>query len=146
MNELKLRNLLDQAVKVQRKIALLEARADEIRDVLIALATTADDKTPTDGGGESVEWKASDSSVVRVTFPAPSLKSCINPETPAGAKILDKVGRWKDQLFSPVLKYSLVETFRDKVRELIGGATGEAVIRACETKSSPKVSFELRES
>jgi hypothetical protein len=146
MTETKLRQVCDEAVEIQREIAALEKRADKIRLLIIAEATTSDAKKPTDGGGESIEFAASDSSLVRVTFPAPSLKSCINPETPAGAKILTKVGRWKDSLFTPVLKYALVENFRDKARECIGGVTAEAVIRSCETKSSPKVSYELREA
>jgi len=147
MNNQKLQALCDEAVHVQRQLAALQQRADELRETIIVEAKSRDeDKVATDGGGESWSTVATDGSLLRVTFPAPTLKSCINPETPSGAKVMQKIGRHKDELLVPVLKYELVSNFRDKARQVIGGQTAESLIRACETHSSPKLSYELRES
>jgi hypothetical protein len=62
MTETKLKQVCDEAVEIQREIAALEKRADKIRLLIIAEATTSDAKKPTDGGGESSEFAARDSS------------------------------------------------------------------------------------
>lgn len=86
----------------------------------------------------------SDGSIARVTFPARTLRPSIDAEKPAGAKIMQAVGRHKDELFTHRLKYVPVENFRDRARELLG-KLAEKVIRACETESAPKVGFEIKE-
>jgi len=44
-----------------------------------------------------------------------------------------------------VLKYEPVENFRERVAQLFDGSMARRIIRACETESSARVSFETKD-
>ncbi len=86
-----------------------------------------------------------DGAIARVSFPSPTLKASIDAEKPAGAKIMDLIGRHKESLFTPRLVWVPIENFRDRVAQLFDARLAVRIVRSCETQSSPRVAFETKE-
>lgn len=144
MTDIKLRTTIARAIALDREIRELET---ELKTVKAQLVTEAggrtDEHQPTEQGGSS--WSAADpdSGIVRVTFPAPSLKSRIDGEAKGFDKIKLAAGAAFDRLFRPVLAYRPVDSFRDAAAAELGRSAPK-LIRLCETESSPKVAFETK--
>lgn len=146
MTEQKLRQLVRDAVVLDREIAEKTEQLKQMKADLVAEAgSRPESHVPTDGGGASWTAEGADGCVARVTFPAPSLKSRVDGEGKCIEKVRAACGRLFDQLFRPAVVYRPVEGFRDQARSLLGGGAGK-VIRLLESKSSPSVSFETKES
>lgn len=146
MNTEKLQTMITTAIALDQHIVELSETLADLKDRLIAEAITRpDDHIATDGGGTS--WTAPDASgnIVRVTFPGPGLRATIAGE----GKVIDKIraaaGSFFSRLFAQAPKYAPVEKFREEAIALLGSAEGKKLIRLCETKSNPRVSFETKE-
>ncbi len=145
MTDTKLRALVALAVGLDRELAEKSEQLKLLKAQLIAEANSRpEEQLATDGGGSSWTAPGSDGCAARVHFPAPSLKASVNGEKPAGAKLFEAVGRFKEQLFTPALAWEPVHNFRGRVRALFAGAEAVKIIRLCETSSSPRVSFETK--
>lgn len=146
MTDTKLKALVTEAVDLDRMIAQNTDRLAELKSLLVAEAVSREEQqTKTDGGGWSLTMEGTNGCIARVTQPGPKLKSSVDAEKPAGAKLMALVGKFKDQLFTPRLTYVPVENFRDKVANLFGGQARK-IISACEGKASPQVAFETKEA
>jgi hypothetical protein len=141
----KLQSLVTDAVKLDRQIAELADQLKELKEQIITQAEARQEEaTPTEGGGTALVFEGLDGCVARVNMPAPSLKSKIDGEGRAIEKIRQSAGRFFDKLFRPAISYAPVERFRDEAAALLGRQASQ-LIRLCETKSSPRVSFETKE-
>lgn len=146
MTDNKLKSLVSEAVELDRAIAQNTERLAEIKKTLISEAVSREEQsTPTEGGGWSLIMDGTNGCVARVTQPGPKLKSSIDAEKPAGAKVMAMVGKYKDELFTPRLTWIPVENFRDRVVSLFP-TSHRKIITGCESKSQPAVSFETKET
>lgn len=147
MTKLDTMKLVEEAIAIDRTITELDAELKRLKEDLVAAALKRQgDQVETDGGGWSVVLEGSAGNIARVTQPGPKLKSVIDGEKPAGAKILELVGsKFKDQLFTPRLTYVPTENFRVRAEELLTPGVAARVIKGCETKSAVAVSFETKD-
>lgn len=146
MTEIKLQKLVDQAVVLDRAIQeQTEALKEMKRQLVFESETRTEAHEPTEGGGWSLVLGGTNGCIARIIQPGPRLKSTIDAEKTAGAKIMEYVGKFKDSLFSPLLRYEPVMNFRARCEELLTPRVANAVIKACETQSSISVSFETKE-
>jgi hypothetical protein len=146
MNQTKIAGLVSQAVKLDREIAEKSEHLKRLKGQLLAAARGGlQPTTPTEGGGWSLTFEGADGCVARVTQPADKLKNSIDAEKPAGARLMMLVGRLKEELFTPSLKYVPVENFRTRVASLFPPATASRILQAATGESSPTVSFETKE-
>lgn len=138
--------VVDEAIALDREITEKEEQLKQRKADLLAMAEGVEphDKLQTDGGGWSVTFEAP-TGVARITKPGPKLKASIDAEKPAGAKLMEKIGRLKDELFTPVLKWIPVENIRVRVEELFKPGEARAIIKALTSESAPTVSFETKE-
>ncbi len=145
MNQTKLAGLVSQAVALDREIAEKAESLKLLKGQLLAVARGGlHETTPTDGGGWSILFEGADGCVARVTQPADKLRNSIDAEKPAGAKLMLLVGRLKEELFTPSLKYVPVENFRLRAASLFPPAAANRIIKAMTGESSPTVSFETK--
>ena len=145
MNDRQLVKLIDDAIQLDTEIAILKTKLDQAKETLVFEAQTrSDERTETAGGGSA--WQHTDSvgNIVRVNFPAPTLKSYIDAEKPAGAKLMVAVNGYKDQLFTPRLTYVPVDNFRERVSQLFKPGDAKRIISQAQSASSPRVSFETK--
>lgn len=146
MNDNKLAAVVAEAIEVDRQVTELQTKLKELKEMLILEAESrSEEHEQGDGGGSRWTAKGLDGCTVRVSFPAPTLKASIDAEKPAGAKVMDLVGRHKDDLFSPRLVWVPTENFRARVAGLFDAAKARKIVRSCETQSAPRVAFETRE-
>lgn len=147
MTKLDTMKTVEDAIALDRQVAELEKELKGLKEKLVAEAVKRQgDQVETDGGGWSVVLEGSAGNIARVTQPGPRLKSAIDGEKPAGAKILELVGgKFKDQLFTPRLTYVPTENFRVRAEELLTPGVAARVIKGCETKSAVAVSFETKD-
>lgn len=146
MTKLDTMKMVEEAIAIDRTITELDAELKRLKEDLVAAALKRQgDQVETDGGGWSVVLEGSAGNIARVTQPGPKLKSVIDGEKPAGAKILELVGKQKDQLFTPRLTYVPTENFRVRAEELLTPGVAARVIKGCETKSAVAVSFETKD-
>ncbi|MFA7334827.1 MAG: hypothetical protein WC130_11135 [Kiritimatiellia bacterium] len=146
MTTTQLQILITTAIALDQKIAELNTALADLKARLVAEAVSRpDDHVATDGGGKS--WTAQDvaGNIARVTFPGPALKASIAGEGRSIEKIREAAGNMFVRLFRQAPKYVPVEKFRDESVALLGAAEGRKLIRLCETKSQPRVSFETKE-
>jgi len=147
MTKTQLQNLITTAITLDQKIVELTTSLAGLKASLVAEAVSRkDDHIATDGGGKS--WTAQDTSgnIARVTFPGPTLKASIKGEGKGIKKIRAVAGQWFNRLFLQAPKYVPVETFRTGAVYFLGGTVGRKLIRLCETKSQPRVSFETKDT
>lgn len=145
MTNTTLKNKVTEAVSLDREIAESTERLKALKAELITEAQSRrEEHTRTDGGGSSWTFEGADGCVCRVTLPAPKLRGSIRP-----GKALDKIqqlaGRFFPRLFEQAPAYVPVQDFRAHAAELMG-KDARRLISACESKSSPTVSFETKEA
>jgi len=146
-----LQDLLDDAVKAKRKASTSAEELKRISGLLIGVASERPwEHRATDGGGVSWELKASDGSLVRVTFPADGLKDKIDPTTKEGQKLIARfvdgagnAARKLKKYFTRRVVYSPLEDFRARVENDFPPKKAESLIASCEKDSAPTVGFEL---
>lgn len=142
----KLRNLITEAVSLDREIAEKTERLKALKaDLVTEAGTREDEHTATAGGGRSWIAEGADGCVARVTFPAPKLKASIAGEGSAIEKVRKLSGRFFGLLFYQVPAYKLIANFREEAEAMLG-KDARKLIRACESNSSPTVSFETKEN
>ena len=142
----KLKELVAEAIALDRLISEDTARLKEIKAALITEANAREeDHTETAGGGSS--WTAEDAvgNIARVTFPSPALKGSIDGEGKTIEKVREAAGTFFPTLFNQAPKYVPVENFRPLAESFLG-AKAAKLIKLCESKSSPSVSFETKEN
>lgn len=145
MTELKLKQLVTEAVALDRDIREQEARLKELKSALITEAESRPDELkPTDNGGRSLVFVGTDGCVCCVAFPAPSLKAKIDGEGRAIEKVKAAAGRVFDRLFRPAVAYKPVENFREEAAALLGKDAGK-LVKLCQTETAPRVSFETKD-
>jgi hypothetical protein len=146
MTSTKLSALIAEAVETDRQLNLYKDRLAELKAMLITEAESrAEEYTQTDGGGATWSADGDDGCIVRVAFPAPSLKSKIDGEGKAIDKIRAAAGKLFDRLFRQAPSYRPIENFRAEAEQLLG-KDARKLIRLCETETAPRVSFETKEA
>lgn len=142
----KLSNLIDEAIQVDREIEALTARLKGLKEKLVAHAEASEDEhTPGEGGGAVWTGEGSDGSVARVSFPVPTLVSKVDPEKKSFSRIKDISGRAFDQLFRPVLTYSLAANFRSEAEIQLGHKDAKQLVKLVTTTTKPRVAFETKQ-
>ena len=138
-----LRNLVTEAVSLDREI---NEKAERLKELKAALALEAQTRKTelvrTDGGGARWTAEGSDGCIARVTFPAPSLKGKIDPEGKTIATIKQLTGGVFSRLFTPIHSYKPVEGFRTEAAAILPKADAKKLIKLCQSASAPRVSFE----
>ena len=146
MTTTKLQATVTEAVALDREIAAMTERLKALKLTLVTEAgQRPEEHTATDGGGSSWTAEGNDGCVVRVTFPAPKLKATIAGEGSAIEKIRSLAGKCFHALFTQVPAYKPVPKFREAAEQLLG-KDSKKLIKACESTSSPSVSFETKEA
>jgi hypothetical protein len=146
MNDTKLRQLITEAVLLDREIAAKEQTLKELKALIAAEAETrAELATATEGGGTSTVLEGDDGCVARVTTAGRTLKSSIKAEGKDIEKVRDLAGRCFTSLFAPVLAYKPVDDFRSKAALFLGKDAGK-LIKAVENPGKVTVSFETKEA
>lgn len=146
MTENKLKQLVGEALCLDREIEALKEQLAEKKKLLVAEARSREDEHEP-GDGEGTRWTAEDGegNVARVSFPAPSLKAKIDGEGKAIEKVREAAGRHFERLFRPVLGYAPCDEFRTEAADLLGGAAAKKLIKLCTSESAARVSFETKE-
>lgn len=141
-----LKNLVTEAVSLDREI---NEKADRLKELKLALVVEArsreDELALTDGGGTRWTAEGSDGCIARVNFPAPTLKGKIDGEGKAIEKIKQLAGSVFNRLFTPAISYKPVEGFREEAATLLPKADAKKLIKLCQSASAPRVSFETTE-
>ncbi len=145
MTTIKLRNLVTEAVALDREINDAQSRLDDIKEQLKAEAgTRPEEHTPTELGGWSWVADGSDGCVARVTQEGPKLKASISSDKDI-AVAKDIAGPCFGMLFEPRVTFKLSEGFRDRAASALGTAAAK-LIRKLSGKGQVKVSFETKEA
>jgi hypothetical protein len=146
MNESKLRQLVAEAVILDREISLQQDRLKEMKARLVTEAQSRlDEAAETEGGGKAITFHGRNGDVARVNIPGPALKSKIDSESKAAEKIKTVAGQYFGSLFVPSVVYLPIESFRAEAALLLGSAASK-LIKLCETESRPRVCFETKET
>ncbi len=146
MNETKLRQLVAEAVSLDREICLQQDRLKEMKARLVTEAQSRiDEAAGTEGGGKAIIFQGLNGDVARVNIPGPALRSKIDSEGKAVEKIKTAAGKYFESLFVPSVVYVPIECFRAEAATLLGGAAPR-LIKLCETESRPRVCFETKET
>ena len=144
MNDIKLRQLVAEAVSLDREIALQQDRLKDLKSRLVVEARARlDEAAATDGGGKAITFPGLDGDIARVNIPAPALKSKIESEGKPFEKIRAVAGKFFGSLFVPSVAYVPVDGFRTEAAGLLG-ASASRLIKLCETESRPRVCFETK--
>jgi hypothetical protein len=141
-----LKNLVTEAVSLDREI---NDKADRLKELKATLTAEAQRRTaellPTDGGGSRWIAEGRDGCIVRVNFPAPTLKAKIDGEGQTVAKIRQLAGTVFSLLFLPAVSYKPVSNFRAEATSLLPKGEASKLIKLCESATAPRVSFETTE-
>ena len=141
-----LRNLVTEAVSLDREINEKTDRLKELKATLAAEAQTRKtEMTPTEGGGTRWAAEGSDGCIARVNFPAPALKAKIDGEGKTIAKVKQFAGSAFSRLFVPTISYKPVQNFRAEALAMLAKAEAKKLIDLCQSASAPRVSFETTE-
>jgi len=133
-----------RAIQIKQIIANLDEEFKEIKaELLLQAEARHEEQTLTEGGGWSWEHPDSDGNIVRVTKPAPKLKSKLDPEAKGFDKIKEIAGRAFMNLFMQTPSYSPVEEFRIKALAHLSKDDAKKLIKLVTTESAPTVSFEV---
>jgi len=147
MTDQKLALLVAEAVELDRNITEGQERLEEIKAQLALEAESrAEDATPTEGGGTSIEFAGRDGCIARVTTAGATLKSTIKGEGRDIEKVRAAAGRDFERLFSPVLAFKPVENFREEAAARLGAKDGAKLIKLCTNPGKVTVSFETKEA
>jgi len=141
----KIKNMVDMAVALDREIADRAERLKVIKAALIAEAKgRKTEHVKTDGGGTSWTHDGNNGDVARVTFPGKTLKGSIDGEGKGIESIRQIAGNAFARLFLQSPKYVPVDDFRLQAKAILGSEAAK-LIKHCESKSSPRLSFETKE-
>jgi hypothetical protein len=145
MTDNTLKSLVTEAVSLDREINEKTDRLKELKAELVAEAQSREGElASTDSGGRRWTAEGSDGCIVRVNFPAPTLKAKID-DGKATEKIKKLAGQAFTSLFVPTISYRLIEKFRDATTVLLPKTDANGLIKLCESASAPRVSFETTE-
>ena len=115
MHETKLRQLVAEAVSLDREISLQQDRLKEMKARLVTEAQSRiDEAAETEGGGKAITFQGLNGDVARVNIPGPALRSKIDSEGKAVEKIKTAAGKYFESLFVPSVVYVPIECFRAK--------------------------------
>ena len=145
MTDNMLKSLVTEAVSLDREINEKTDRLKELKAEFIAEARSREGElAPTDSGGRRCTAEGRDGCIVRVNFPAPTLKAKIDKEK-AIEKIKKLAGQAFTRLFVPTINYRPIEKFREAATVLLPQTDANRLIRLCQSASAPRVSFETTE-
>lgn len=146
MTTTKLRNLVAEAVSLDRQRAEIETRLAEIKNDLVTEARTREEEhTPTDGGGWSWVADGADGCIARVTQDGPKLKATLTTDKDV-TKAKELAGGAFPQLFEPKVGFKLAAGFRDAAERLLGTKVASRLVKAFTGPGSVKVSYETKEA
>ena len=138
-----LKNLVTEAVSLDREIHEKNDRLKNLKAELVAEARRRGaELAPTDGGGTRWIAAGSDGCIVRVNFPAPTLKGKIDGEGKTIEKIKKIAASAFNRLFIPTISYKPVEGIREGANTFLPKADANKLIKLCQVASAPRVSFE----
>ena len=141
-----LKNLVTEAVLLDREINEKTDRLKELKAELIAEARSGEGELAlTNGGGTRWTAEGIDGCIARVNFPAPTLKSKIDEEGKILEEIKNLAGGVFRRLFVPAISYRVVEKFREEAATLLSKSDANKLIKLCQSVSAPRVSFETSE-
>jgi len=144
----KLKQLVTEAVVLDRLIAERSARLKEIKTALIKEAEyRSEECTATEGGGQAWTAEDEDGNIARVNFPAPALKDKISGVGKTIETIMKVSGSRFSMLFdqAPVWKPKPGH-FRKLLDTLLTASEANKIFKLCSTDSSPRVSFETKDN
>jgi hypothetical protein len=143
MTDRNLKNLVTEAVTLDREINEKAERLKAIKAKLVETARVNDHELlPTEGGGTRWTVEGHDGCVARVNFSAPSLKAKIDGEGKAIEKIKKLAGAAFIKLFVPTISFKPVANFRNEASALLEKADANKLIKLCQSDTTPRVSFE----
>jgi hypothetical protein len=146
MNDTKLRQLVAEAVSLDREICLQQDRLKDMKAWLVIEARSRlEEAAESGGGGKAITFQGLAGDIARVNIPGPALKSKIDGEGKPFQKIKGAAGRFFQSLFVPSVVYVPIEGFRSEAATLLGPAAPK-LIKLCETESRPRVCFETKET
>ena len=141
-----LQKLVTEAVSLDREIADRQERLKLIKSQLVDAAREhSEELTATEGGGTRWVVTGNDGCIARVNFPAPSLKSKIEPESKLMEKIEQLTGHLLSRLFTTTTCFKPVENFQEDAKTLLARPAANKLIKLCLSASAPRVSFETAE-
>jgi len=144
MNTLTIRHKISRGIELKKIIANLE---DELKQIKADLVTEAEGRheehQPTPNGGWSWRHADHDDNIVCVSQPARKMKSKIDPESTAFARIRSLAGRAFAGLFTQVPAYKPVEEFTVKALQHLDGVEAKKLIKLVTTESPAQVAFEV---
>lgn len=133
-----------RCIQIQQIMATLKAEEKEIKTKLIEEAEyRTGEHADTENGGWSWTYPDLDGNLARVTQPAPSLKSKLDPDGKAYPKVREIAGRSFMELFMQVPSYKPVEDFRKKAEIYLDRGDAKKLLKLVTTESAITVSFEV---
>jgi hypothetical protein len=146
MNDIKLRQLVAEAVSLDREIARQQDRLKDLKARLVVEARSRlEEAAETGGGGKAITFPGLEGDIARVSIPGPALKARIDSEGKPFEKIKAVAGKYFQALFVPSVAYVPIEGFRAEAAELLG-PSAPRLVKLCETESRPRVCFETKET
>jgi hypothetical protein len=147
MTNAQLKKLVKEAVTLHRDIVAQSERLKIMKADLVREARLhEDDFTPTNNGGSRWTATGTDGCIARVNFPAPALLSLIDSESETFDCVLALAGEHLDRLFESVYYLRPIEDFREQVSQALPKRQARELIEVCQTKATPRVSFETAET
>jgi hypothetical protein len=145
MTDNMLKSLVTEAVSLDREINEKSDRLKELKAKLIAEARSHEGElASTDSGGRRWTAEGSDGCIVRVSFPAPTLKAKVD-EGKDTEKIKKLAGQAFTRLFQSTISLRPIEKFREAATVLLPKIDANSLIKLCQSASAPRVSFETTE-
>ena len=143
----KLARLVDLVIKLDQDVIEKQAMLKCLKADLVEEARARkDEQQPIADGGRSITFPGTDGSIARVTFPKPALKSSISAGT-----TLDKIRAMVTDhqfkyLFERQPKFKPTIPFRAMASRMLDAKTVTKLTRLCTTASTPRVSFETKDT
>jgi hypothetical protein len=146
MNDNKLKQLVAEAVALDRDISRMSERLTELKDILKTEAESRFDQAqPTEGGGTTNTFEGADGCICRVTTSAATLKSSVKGEGKDIEKVREAAGNFFTKLFDPTVSYKPVANFREEAEAFLGKQSRK-LIKLCENPGRTSVAFETKDT
>ncbi|MBV9009118.1 MAG: hypothetical protein JO354_08130 [Verrucomicrobia bacterium] len=147
MTNAQLKNLVTEAVSLHREITEQNERLKTLKASLVREARLHEKEfTTTDNGGSRWTASGADGCIARINFPAPAITSLIDSESETFDQVIALAGECVDRLFESVYFLRPVADFREETRDALSARDARQLIEICQTKASPRVSFETAET
>lgn len=147
MTNAQLKKLVTEAVILHREITEQNERLKVFKADLVSEARAHEkDYTTTGNGGSRWTATGTDGCIARVNFPAPGLVPLIDSESETFDHVIGLAGESLDRLFESVYFLRPVADFREEVSDALSKRDARQLIELCQTKGSPRVSFETAET